>query len=147
MRRVQRDATKEEFIQQIIDNKTGYFGEIWRLLLFAALLGKAKGHREPLEKVDTGKSIDAHIFKTSPLWPGIIHLLGVIEHGSSECLRKENWENSLKLFEEYANGGLALLSEELGERATSMEAIVNFLLSDEQGRAGEIKADISTIRL
>jgi len=109
MRRVQRDATKEEFIQQLCDSKTGQFSEIWRLLLFAALLGKSKGKREPLKQVDGSKSFPGSYFSASPIWPGIIHLLSLTEGGGPDSLKAENWDESLRIFEEYANGGLEIL--------------------------------------
>lgn len=112
MRRVQRDATKEEFIQQLCDSKTGHFSEIWRLLLFAALLGKAKGKREPLKQVDGSKSFPAAYFSASPIWPGIIHLLALAEGGGPDSLKAENWDESLRVFEEYANGGLSVLNSD-----------------------------------
>lgn len=111
MRRVQRDATKDELIKTLCDPKTGVFTEIWRLLLFAALLGKAKNKREPLKQVTTNESIRAEVFSNSPLWPGLLHLLGVTETQGSQCLKSEQWEQSILLFEEYANGGLDLLSQ------------------------------------
>jgi len=109
MRRVQRDATKDELIKNLCDPKTGVFTEIWRLLLFAALLGKARNKREPLKQVDGSKSFPASYFSASPVWPGIIHLLALAEGSGPESLKAENWDESLRIFEEYANGGLSLL--------------------------------------
>ncbi len=122
MRRVQRDATMEDFIQQLCDSKTGYFSEIWRLLLFAALLGKARGRRERLEKVDTGKSIDPKVFGNSPLWPGVVHLIGLLHDGSPDSLRQDRWDDSLLIFEEYANGGLREMQE--ADRASSLKELL-----------------------
>lgn len=68
MRRIQRDATKEELVQRFCDSKGGAFSEIWKLLLFAAMLGKSSGRRELLREVDTGKGIDERIFSNSPVW-------------------------------------------------------------------------------
>jgi dnd system-associated protein 4 len=141
MRRVQRDATKEDLIQQLCDSKTGYFSEIWRLLLFAALLGRAKGRREPLKKVDTGKGIDERIFANSPIWPGIVHLLGLIETGSSEALKSANWEKSLEVFEEYANGGLSIINQ------IGPEDIHQLILDESVQNLSPTSSDISRIRI
>jgi len=142
MRRVQRDSTKEDLIQQLCDSKTGYFSEIWRLLLFAALLGKAKGRREPLKKVDSGKGIDERIFANSPVWLGIVHLFGLIETGSSEALKSDNWERSLEVFEEYANGGLSVISE------AGAEAFPQLMQREcDPGTSPNPSPDVSLIRI
>jgi dnd system-associated protein 4 len=141
MRRVQRDATKEDLIQQLCDSKTGYFSEIWRLLLFAALLGRAKGRREPLKKVDTGKGIDERIFANSPVWLGIVHLFGLIETGSSEALKSANWEKSLEVFEEYANGGLSIIND------VGAEALHQLIQNENSESSRPATSDISRIRI
>jgi len=144
MRRVQRDSTKEEFIQELCDSKTGYFSEIWRLLLFAALLGWAKGKREPLASVDSGKNIDEKVFSNSPLWPGIIHLFALIQDKEPSCLKECNWETSLQYFEEYANGGLSFLEKHLD---SSLGLIEDFLQVFNLHSEAATAQDINEIRL
>lgn len=148
MRRINRDATKDELIKALCDPKTGVFTEIWRLLLFAALLGKAKNKREPLKQVTTNEGIRAEVFANSPIWLGLIHLLGVTETENSLCLKSDQWEQSLLLFEEYANGGLELLSRMVGISAMNtpdfLQAAINELLPSPTARREE---DISGIRI
>ncbi|MBN1546915.1 MAG: DNA phosphorothioation-associated protein 4 [Syntrophaceae bacterium] len=146
MRRVQRDSTKETFIQEMCDSKTGYFSEIWRLLLFAALLGRAKGRREPL-KVVPKETIRQEVFSNSPLWPGLIHLIGVTESKDADCLRSCNWDNSLRLFEEYANGGLSILAETLDVRSIHITSLVEYLVEETQANVVSNNDDISSVRI
>jgi len=145
MRRVQRDATKEEFIQQLCDSKTGQFSEIWRLLLFAAFLGKARGKREPLKQVDGSKSFPASYFSASPVWPGIIHLLALTEGRNPDCLKAENWDESLRVFEEYANGGIYILSEQYGGSG-DLSQIVSTLFKESTRDVAQL-SNISNLRI
>lgn len=147
MRRVQRDATKDELIKNLCDPKTGVFTEIWRLLLFAALLGKAKNKREPLKQVTTNESIRAEVFANSPIWPGLLHLLGVTETQNSMCLRSEQWEQSVLLFEEYANGGLSVLAESKVPSTSISDSLTILSSLSEPPQVSADEENISSIRI
>lgn len=147
MRRVQRDATKEDLIKAFTDPKSGVFTEMWRLLLFAALLGKSRGRREPLKQVNSNESIRAEVFSNFPIWPGLLHLLGVTESGASDTLKSENWERSLELFEEYANGGLTLLQEMMADGSDPVGFVSALMDSPSKSEDAEGTSSVSSIRL
>ena len=129
MRRIHRATDKEPIIVALVNENDKIFGEIWRLLVFAAVVGQRDGTREPLEKTDSGKGIDAHIFEKSPLWPGLLYMIGLADGGRDDVFRPEQEEALLTAFEEYANRGLTLLHQALEPHSYSLNALQNFVAS------------------
>jgi dnd system-associated protein 4 len=129
MRRIQRDVRHEEMIKTLTSGETPVFREIWRLMLFAAALGIARGQRKPLEKVDSGKAIPDSYF-SSPGWRGFLYLLGVAESGDSNCLRGTEAAQDLLVneFEEYANGGLDEIAARLSISSVQLDEFVSLAL-------------------
>lgn len=129
MRRIQRDVRHEEMIKTLTSGDTPIFREIWRLMLFAAALGIARGQRKPLQKVDSGKAIPESYF-SSPGWRGFLYLLGVAESGASDCLRgtEEAQDLLANAFEEYANRGLDEIASRLSMSSVQLDEFVNLAL-------------------
>jgi len=130
MRRIQRAQDKEHLVQTLTTGEDAPFKEIWRLLLFAAAVGQSRGRREPLKSVESGKAIPATIFSSnSNVWPGFQFLMALVEKddaailGGAELLENER----LTLFEEYANGGLSLMQEELEKGSYALDAFLQFM--------------------
>jgi dnd system-associated protein 4 len=129
MRRIQRAIDKEPIVQAMTDGERPCFREIFRLLIFSAMLGLKLKRREPLEKVDSGKSVPEAYFTNSPVWPGLVYLVGLVETSSTTVLRgTDEAENDLaQVFEEYANGGLAFLKERFADKDFDVVALVNLI--------------------
>lgn len=129
MRRIQRSADKESLVQTLTSGENPPFKEIWRLLIFAASVGQSRGRREPLKAVDSGKAIPAAIFSNSPAWPGFHYLMALVEKDDSTVLGGgEDMENErLLIFEEYANGGLSIIQEELEKGSYLLDAFLQFM--------------------
>lgn len=145
LRRIQRDATYEPVIQQLCGCNTPCFDEIWKLILFCALLGKAKGRRRSLRDRKQSNSIRHEVFANSPLRPGIMHLFAILETRDSVQLRSEHWEESLGLFEEYANGGFELLQQESAGGALGLIEVLNMLGIPANEKSG--RDNVSDIRI
>jgi dnd system-associated protein 4 len=141
MRRINRAADKEDIIKNLT-GPTGVFREIWRLLLFAAVLGFKCGRREPL--VNAGGGIDQQTFGNTPSWPGILHLMGLVETSSTKLFSSsEDTEIArIQMFEEYANGGLALLKERCVNTDAGFDFVVGFVtehLNEETATKPDLK--------
>jgi len=128
MRRIQRAADKEDIIKSLTSESTGVFREIWRLLLFSAILGFKYGKRERL--ANPGGGIDQQTFGNTPSWPGILHLMGLVETSSTELLASSEEAEAarIQMFEEYANGGLALLKERSANTDAGFEFVADFVI-------------------
>ena len=144
MKRIQRASDKEEFIKALLSDKVGIFKEIWRLLLFAAQVGYKNGRRDPLKSVDAGKGVDQGTFGNSPAWPGILYLMALAESGKSDCLSGtiDAEESRVSTFQEYANGGLAILQEFFSGRPVDLDGVLTFLEEQNLAHVGSPNLDL-----
>jgi dnd system-associated protein 4 len=137
MKRIQRASDKESIIELLTSDSVGAFREIWRLLFFAAMVGYKNGRREPLTSTQTGEGIRQDSFANNPVWLGTVYLLGLVETGSTDVLRatEESEDERIKVFEEYANGGLAILKEEFDASNGNLDALLSFIQSQTESSA------------
>jgi len=94
-----------------------------------------------LASFDSGKGIDAAIFgNTQPAWPGLLYLLALVETNSHTILQSgEDQDNEkIAIFEEYANGGLAILKERLEPSSYSLDSILDVVLSEDVSAPGAV---------
>ena len=144
MRRIQRASDKEEtVIRPLTTGDNPIFKEIWRLLMFAAAVGFKNGRSVALGATDSGKAIPQTYFQNSPAWPGFLHLLALVGDGDPHILAGDDAsdERRIMLFEMYANGGLAILEEELERRSYSFEAVLEFITATDNSALLENQID------
>jgi dnd system-associated protein 4 len=139
MRRIQRAKDKAEIIDKLTSEiksegvvHPAPFKEIWRLLLFCALVGFKAGQREPLDPVDQGKGIDQSSFGNSPAWPGVLYLMGLVETQSTAPLASSDDADALRIqmFEEYANAGLTILREKCHCGEPDLRFLIEYVNSE-----------------
>ncbi|MBO0350600.1 DNA phosphorothioation-associated protein 4 [Phormidium pseudopriestleyi FRX01] len=116
------------------DNKTGVFRHFTDVLVFAAALGARRKKRVPLgaiSKTEPGPiDIDTFVTKGYDL---VIKLLAIAETKDSKIIAPndpDSEEIRAQIFEEYANGGLEILREELRGAVDYTERILLILLSE-----------------
>jgi dnd system-associated protein 4 len=128
-RRVRRARDKEDVIEKLAKKGDSIFSDIWKLLVFACALGLSQKRRVPVADYDTGRSIDFTYFSGATAWPGIIHLIGLVESLDPHILNPEQDKMDLRiqLFEEYANGGLEIMREEMESRDFNLDSLVVLL--------------------
>jgi dnd system-associated protein 4 len=124
IRRIHRAKNKDGIIRQLMDD-LGVFREIWRLLLFSAMLGARAGRRISLGDVDSGKGIDQSTFGNCGAWPGVVHLLAIVEKQESTVLADVSEEARIAMFEEYANGGLEILQEHFNTAPLRVQSLID----------------------
>ncbi|MEQ1858870.1 MAG: DNA phosphorothioation-associated protein 4 [Chthoniobacteraceae bacterium] len=129
MRRIQRALDKEELVKELTSGETPCFREIWRLLIFAATLGFKLGRREELGDTDSGKAVPENYFANSTAWPGLLFLFGLVEKNETNLLlaADEADDELAKIFEEYANGGLAYLKSRLATKGSNLLSILDLI--------------------
>lgn len=127
-KRIFRATDKEELIQTLLSEQVGIFKEIWRVMLFAAMVGFKNGRREPLKNVESGKGIDQATFGNCPAWPGILYLMTLVETQSSDSLSGTQNAEDLRVaaFQEYANGGLNIIKDFFSGRIIDLDGILAF---------------------
>lgn len=103
---VQKLCTNEKFTES---NAT-LFPTIRELLSFCALLGYSEGRKVPLDRTagveDIAGAQYEHHEALEILWS-----IGVAHTNSTDILKDGNEKECAEIFEEYANGGLTILSE------------------------------------
>lgn len=110
--------------QDSINN--GVFESLKSALVFSAAVGFKIQSRVPFS--DSAERISISIFKEDSDIP-FIFAMAVAEHDDVTYLKSEKFEDSALIFEEYANGGLIYLSEEVDELnvKASIERIIHKL--------------------
>jgi dnd system-associated protein 4 len=132
IRRIHRAKDKEATIKALVED-LGAFKEIWRVLLFAAMLGVKAQRREKLCEIDSGRGIDQSTFGNCSSWPGVLHLLALVEAQDAAVLSDASEEGRIALFEEYANGGLSIIADHLATSSLSLQSLID--LADRFGQA------------
>jgi dnd system-associated protein 4 len=84
------------------------------LLCFAAVLGFEGNRRNKLQD-NLSDFVDPRPFENSQEAMQLLYLLGLAETKDVDCLREENEEDLVTIFEEYADGGLCTLEDWLRE--------------------------------
>ncbi|WP_225071833.1 DNA phosphorothioation-associated protein 4 [Desulfuromonas sp. CSMB_57] len=145
MKRIQRASDKEEIIKSLMSDQVGVFKEIWKLLLFAAQVGVKNNARTPLKAADPGKGIDQTTFGNCPAWPGVLYLMALSETQKSESLSgtQEAEDERVAVFQEYSNGGLAMLQEFFAGRPIDLDGLLAFIEMQREKCAGRLDLDLT----
>ncbi|MBD1919661.1 DNA phosphorothioation-associated protein 4 [Microcoleus sp. FACHB-831] len=146
--RIKVAKDKAELVKALIvsSDTTGPFQTYADVLVFAAALGAKHNKRISLTQV--AKSIDPirqDIF-AAKRYDYIINLLAVINTKDTQILQydENSEEERIKIFEEYANGGLEILREELIGAADYSERMLLLLsLEREKQELQEDEFDLS----
>lgn len=145
MKRIQRASDKEEIIKSLMSDQVGVFKEIWKLLLFAAQVGVKNNTRTPLKAADPGKGIDQSTFGNCPAWPGVLYLMTLAETQKSESLSgsQDAEDERVAVFQEYANGGLAILQEFFTGRPIDLDGLLAFIETQKEEPTGKLDLELT----
>lgn len=145
MKRIQRASDKEEIIKELMSEKVGVFKEIWKLLLFAAQVGVKNNNRLPLKAADPGKGIDQTTFGNCPAWPGVLYLMTLAETQKSESLSgsADAEDERVSVFQEYANGGLAILQDFFAGRPIDLDGLLAFIETQREESVTKLDLDLT----
>jgi len=113
---INRSRLHEDIVQRLsMLNVPGsdrkLFPTIRELLCFAALLGFSEQRRTPLDKAAGTEDISYQQFERDPNAEDLLWTIAVAETGDVEVLRDGEEARCAQIFEEYANGGLALIKD------------------------------------
>jgi dnd system-associated protein 4 len=124
--RVRRPLEHDELIGRLTTKEGGPFPNYWQVLVFAAALGWSRGRRESFEK--TGESIRYGLFSNSATVSATVDSLGVLAHPNDAAIMADDrLPERVRVFEEYANGGLSIIQGELnsGAHIRPMDVVLN----------------------
>jgi len=125
--RVRRPEQHEALIQHLRDE--GGFPTMRDILLFAAGVGFANGRRVPLQK--PGEGIRYEVLVNDSLADPFVSMLAAVTHPDDpEILDSARLDERVKIFEEYANGGLEYIQEQANSRHLPYDVIVRSLATE-----------------
>ena len=125
-RRIGYPKDKTDVIRRLVsaEDNTGPFRRIADVLVFAAALGRKRGKRLPLGD-SQAEPIRQEVFDRQG-YDTMMNLLALHVSGKPEVLAEtdEMVEERARVFEEYANGGLEIIQEELKGAVNTLETIL-----------------------
>ncbi|WP_449416277.1 DNA phosphorothioation-associated protein 4 [Phormidium nigroviride] len=118
----------------VAEGKTGPFQTYADVIVFAAALGSKRKKRLPLKEISKREPgpIGLEVF-VSRGYDSIIKLIAVAETKDSKILSYNDValeEQRLTIFEEYANGGLEILREELRGAGDYLDQLLLMLIGE-----------------
>ncbi|MGW2933540.1 DNA phosphorothioation-associated protein 4 [Streptomyces sp. NPDC001156] len=127
--RFRRPAEHEQLLA-LLTGKDGPFRANYEALLFAAALGRRKERRVQFEK--SGEMIRYALVENRDYGDVLIDLIAAAEvPEDAKILADDRLAERLRIFEEYANGGLHCLQAEINTRGSrDLVAIVSSLVLD-----------------
>ena len=108
---VNRSGAYEDTLQILGGSGTTLFSTLRDALGFAATLGYREGRRLKFDKNFGKEDLQPSVYVNAPDAIDLIFMIGLAECQSTDILKLENEKECINIFEEYANGGLALITE------------------------------------
>jgi dnd system-associated protein 4 len=133
MRRFNRATDKRDVVEKLLSSNGGAFSQIWQIMIFAACLGVKIKRKEALGDTDSSVAIPPSVLANNcSSWPGLLYLINIVETSDPNILNSDESadESRMRLLEEYANGGLAFMRENLETKEYSLDSVCQ-LLADE----------------
>ena len=121
---VRIDSEYSDLIEELAKKP---FATMAEALVFCSLVGKQFDRREELEGIRPNP-IEAVTFERADL-DSYIYMIAVSDVGNIEILSDEKVDQAVTCFEEYAKGGLTLLTErKADEREPLIDVILNLMM-------------------
>ncbi len=108
---IYRDRKYEPLINKLVENRdSAIFKYNKELMVFAAMVGHCFNKRLPISNYSNAISIILETYASTED-DGFIYLMALMENKNATCLKDQHLLQSVKVFEEYCNGGLDLISD------------------------------------
>lgn len=114
MRSIRRDTKHEPLVRQLTESTNpatnrSLFPTMRELLCFAAAVGFQSKRRIPLG--ENTAEVDGRVWENLDSAVDMLYLVGLASERKVEILQPDHEDELIKIFEEYANGGLQVLDE------------------------------------
>lgn len=126
--RIRRPSEYDAMLTEFKDKKI--FATYKDTLLFAACLGFNRKRRVSFS--NTSEPINLQIF-SDEFNKSVINILAVAESSDLLFIGKENEDERIKIFEEYACGGLEIIKNELWDAKLPLDKGLTALIMQEEG--------------
>lgn len=122
-RRLRRPERHAKLMDELASGDNSVFNTYAELLIFAGALGSFHSRRVEFKKVVGQVNYD--VFEGRPEFPAVIECIALSESRSLAVFKEENSETRLTIFEEYACGGLEIISEKMAKGFLPQDAIID----------------------
>lgn len=119
MRTIKRNSAFDQIVRRLGDaahpvTKQPIFPTFRDLLCFCAVLGFETSTRFKLDG-KTDDFVDGRVFGKDDLSMDLLYLIALAEKRDVDILREDNEDTMIEIFEQYANGGLQVLTDWMRE--------------------------------
>jgi dnd system-associated protein 4 len=119
MRTIKRNSAFDQTVRRLAEaphptTKQAIFPTFRDLLCFAATLGFETGTHLPLDS-KSDDFVEKRVFERDDLSVDLLYLIALAHTKDVDILRDENEDKIVQIFEEYANGGLQVITDWLRE--------------------------------
>lgn len=137
---VRRPKEYEEMMLELCQTKEAIFDTFKDCLVFCACLGAAKGRRRSFER--SSEPVGIHVFRDK-FDLAIFQILGIFEEKDPAIMSSGSRDARVRIFEEYACGGLDILKERVFDAPDSFHLAFASLLKETQKTGRNILSDIT----
>ena len=118
---VYRDRKHENLIKTLVEDKdTAIFTFNKDLMIFAAMIGYSYTRKLPLSNDKISITLGTYHSTNDD---GFIYLLALMENRNATCLKDANLASSIRIYEEYCNGGLDLIQDWFRSNPTDISRV------------------------
>ena len=140
--RVRRPLERSSLIKELTDQKEP-FSSMAAVMVFAAALGYSKGRRTEFAKTD--EEIPWDVFVNAGAEP-FISMLAAVASEDKDILAQDRDDDRVRIFEEYACGGLEIIGERLeGDHRAPLDRLLELALEVERHDDGAGDIDLEAI--
>ena len=123
---VRRPREFDEMLRLLCQSEDSVFDSYKDALVFSACLGFSQGRRTAFDK--SSEPIGAHIFR-GEFDLSLIHCLGIATTGDPSIMSGDREAERVQIFEEYACGGLEVISREIMNSPEGIEIAIERLVT------------------
>jgi dnd system-associated protein 4 len=129
IRRVRRPKDQEAIMVRLAQGSDSVFATFVDLLCFAACLGYSRGLSLPFD--NSLEPVPWHIFENSGK-DSVVNLIAAVSSEDFGIVGADRFDEKLRVFEQYANGGLQVLSELVEKSPKSPFDVITDLILEAQ---------------
>lgn len=137
---IRRPRQFEEMLKKLCQEDNRIFLTYKDALVFAACLGFSRGKRRAFEK--SSEPVGLHIFK-GDYDAAIFNCIGLSETNDPHIMGSDRESERIRMFEEYACGGLEILEDEIYKRAGAWDQLMLSLVASQAKPDSSVLDDIT----
>ena len=128
-RPISKSEEYEKYFQRLGTQEDKLFLTMKDVMMVALLVGYERGVRKPFDK-SGGDPIKEHLFSADD--KNIMDIIALNEKNDITILLDDHEAEKVKIIEEYINGGMETIVEEICMPVPTMDKLVNFVVSYQQ---------------